>query len=85
MDKPKIRFINASYETLFFAEDGEDIEIEIEGGWKRHTCRYIDEFHFKLENFVYRIYEFALLRERIANRCRPDKTQSEKEDSHDNV
>jgi hypothetical protein len=85
MDKPKIRFIDVSYKTLFFVEDGEDIEIEIENGWMRCTCHYIDEYHFKLDNQLYSTYEFALLRDRIGNRCRPVQTQTENEADHDNV
>jgi hypothetical protein len=79
MGKQKIRFINTSYETLFFVDDGGSIEIEIGNGWIRYPCRYIDEYHFKLENCVYHIYEFALLRERVAYRYRPAETQTEAE------
>jgi hypothetical protein len=79
MGKQKIRFINTSYETLFFVDDGGSIEIEIGNEWKRYPCRYIDEYHFKLENCVYHIYEFAILRERVAYRYRPAETQTETE------
>ena len=84
MDKPQIRFIDASYKTFFFVDDGEDIEIEIEDGWKRYACHYIDEYHFKLEDHVYHIYEFALLRERIPYRYRPVKTQMGNKPSNGN-
>jgi hypothetical protein len=85
MDKPKIRFINSSYETLFFVDDGDDLEIEIDNGWKRFPCHYIDEFHFKLDTRVYHVYEFALLREINAYRYRPAETPMEGEAGHGNV
>jgi hypothetical protein len=81
MDKPKIKFINSSYETLFTVDDGKDLEIEIDNGWKRFPCYYIDEFHFKLDTRVYHIYEFALLGERNVCRYRPAEAPLD----HDNV
>ena len=80
MDKPKIRFIDCMYNTLFEISDGEDVEIEItEGEWQRFNCRYIDETHFYLANRVYHICEFAQAREKLVQRYRPAQPLTVKE------
>ena len=71
MDKPKIRFINCRYDTLFYIDDGGDIELEVEGKWIRLSCRYIDETHAYIGGYVYHIYQFAETRERLGQRYRP--------------
>jgi hypothetical protein len=76
MEKPRIRFINTLYETLFFIEDGGEIEIDIGGGEaKRNVCRYIDEYHEWIGEHIYHIYEFAEMMERNIRTCRPAKTK----------
>lgn len=71
MEKPHIRFINTLYETLFFVEDGG--EIEVDGEWKRYVCRYIDGYHAWIGNRVYHICEFAEMMERNVRSYRPAK------------
>jgi hypothetical protein len=61
MDKPQIRFIDSRYKTLFFIEDGGEVEIENKGTgqMERFVCRYLDEHHFRIGEQVYHIFEFA--------------------------
>jgi hypothetical protein len=76
MEKPQIRFINTLYETLFFIEDGGEIEIDIGGGeTQRLVCRYIDEYHAWIGDRVYHIREFAELMERNIRTYRPAKKE----------
>ena len=80
MDKKKILFIDISYKTLFFIEDGDDVEVEIqEGEWKRFKCRYIDETHFYFEDQVYHISQFAQVRGKYGQQYRPAKPLTVKE------
>jgi hypothetical protein len=79
MDKPKIRFVNGLYETLFFVDDGGDVEIEVNGEWLRLKCRYIDETHAYIGDRVYHAAEFAQSRERLVQRYRPATAQTMKE------
>jgi hypothetical protein len=69
--KKRIRFINSEYETLFFVDDGGEIEIRIDGIRERAKCRYIDEHHAEIGRIVYHICEFAEKRERFGQPCRP--------------
>jgi hypothetical protein len=69
--KKRIRFINSGYETLFFIDDGGEIEIRIDGTWQKATCRYIDEYHTKIGPHVYHICEFAERMERCGQPYRP--------------
>jgi AraC-like DNA-binding protein len=71
MEKQRIRFVDSVNNTLFTILDGEDIELEIDDEWIRHTCRYIDENHFDLDGCIYHIAEFAQLSEILVQRCRP--------------
>jgi len=71
MEKQRIRFVDSVNNTLFYIFDGEDIEIETTNEWKRFTCHYIDNFHFKLNNQTFHIIEFAEIRERFIQRYRP--------------
>jgi hypothetical protein len=46
--KKRIRFINSGYETLFFVDDGGEIEIRIDGNWQRTgclCCEFCDYYH----------------------------------------
>ena len=75
MDKPKIRFITSWDKILFYLEDGDDLEIEVEKGcWFRFKCCYIDETHFSLEGHVYHILQFAFEKESYAIPYRPAKS-----------
>jgi hypothetical protein len=69
--KKHIRFINSEYETLFFVDDGGEIEIRIDGIWEKAKCRYIDECHTEIGRIVYHICEFAEKRERFGQPYRP--------------
>ena len=76
MDKPKIQFIDSLYQTLFYIEDGEEIEVDIEGGGsQRYICRYIDDCHARIEDRVYHIREFAEMMERNVRAYRPVQKQ----------
>jgi hypothetical protein len=77
MEKPQIQFINTLYETLFFIEDGDEIEIDIDGGTISYTCRYIDECHAQIGGRVYHIREFAEMMERNARTYRPVKCKED--------
>jgi hypothetical protein len=69
--KKHIRFINSEYETLFFVDDGGEIEIRVDGIWEKAKCRYIDDYHAEIGRVVYHICEFAEKRERFGQPCRP--------------
>jgi hypothetical protein len=69
--KKKIPFIDATNTALFYIDDGEDIEVEINGEWKRYTCKYIDDGHFKMGDGYYRVNEFAGIMKNASQRCRP--------------
>ena len=71
MEKQRIRFVDSVNNTLFYIFDGEDIEIETTNGWQRYACHYVDDFHFKLNNHIFHIIEFAEIRERFIQRYRP--------------
>ena len=71
MEKQRIRFVDGLNNTLFYILDGEDIEIEVGDGWIRYTCHYMDDFHFKLGDYIYHIGQFALEKEKLVQRYRP--------------
>jgi hypothetical protein len=71
MEKPKIRFVDALGNTLFYLDDGEEIELEVGDEWIRYTCRYMDDYHFKLGDYIYHIGQFAQEREKLVQRYRP--------------
>jgi hypothetical protein len=76
MDKLKIRFISSSYKTLYYVDDGDDIEVEVDGEWLRLKCRYIDETHAEIGGRIYHICEFAQSREQLVQRYRAAKAQT---------
>jgi hypothetical protein len=81
MEKKQIRFINALDETLFFIEDGGEIEIDTGGGEAhRFVCRYIDDYHAWVGEQVYHIREFAEMLERNICGCRPAKRREKSDD-----
>jgi hypothetical protein len=74
--KNKINFINTSYKPLFSIDDGDEIEIEVDGVWIPRTCVYIDEYHFKIVgDLVYHTYQFAEIREFNKQSFRPKAKQ----------
>jgi hypothetical protein len=76
-DKQKIRFIDTRYKTLFSIEDGGEVEIENKGTGQMESfvCRYLDEYHARIGEQVYHIYEFALIMERYLRKYRPVRKQ----------
>ena len=75
MDKPQIRFIDTHYKTLFFIEDGGEIEIDMDNDTKRYPCHYLDETHTSIGGRVYHIMEFAEFMERNNRAYRPAAKQ----------
>lgn len=55
-----IRFIDPNYKELFRIPDGGKIIITTSCGEKsKHSCRFIDEYHTEVGNYLYHICEFA--------------------------
>ena len=80
MEKQRIRFVDSLNNTLFYINDGEDIEIETKNGWVQFTCHYVDDYHFKLNNCLYHLIAFAEIRERFVQRYRPAKKETKLDD-----
>jgi len=76
MGKQRIRFIDTSYKTLFLIDDGEDIEVEIEGEWKRYACKYLDDNHVEIAGHCFHIHEFAMRLKKASQRYRPVEKQA---------
>ncbi len=67
-----IRFITPHYRELFRIPDGGKILIQDSKGEKREViCRYIDEYHVEIGNYLYHICEFAERMENIGSKCSP--------------
>lgn len=63
-----IRFIDASYHTLFTIPDGGNIVLTLfDGTTETHPCLYIDDTHAKIGSQVYHICQFAEVME--SNGC----------------
>lgn len=59
-EKKYIRFINSGYKTLFHLPDGGRIRITYPNGKQiDRVCRFCDEYHTKVGNYLYHICEFA--------------------------
>jgi len=69
----QIRFIDSHYNTLFFIDDGGEVEVENKstGIMERFVCRYLDETHAWIGKRVYHICEFAEAMERYYRAYRP--------------
>ena len=64
----QIRFINSHYKEQFRIPDGDYIRITYpDGTHKDRTCRYIDDYHLKVDNNFYHICEFAEIMESNGN------------------
>lgn len=58
--KKYIRFVDTEYKVLFHLPDGGRIRItHSDGKHFDRVCNYIDEYHTKVGNVHYHIYEFA--------------------------
>ena len=75
MDKPQIMFIDSHYKTLFFIEDGEELEVDIDNKTRRYSCHYLDETHVRIGGRVYHIMEFAEFMKRNNRPYRPATIQ----------
>ena len=65
MESKDIRFIDRQYNELFRIPDGGKIEITFESGEKSiKECKYIDDYHTKVGNYLFHICEFAEIMER---------------------
>ncbi len=55
-----IRFIDSHYKTLFYIKDGDKIRINYGPDHSQErNCRYIDQTHVEVGNYLYHICEFA--------------------------
>ena len=71
----KIRFIDTEYHTLFYLLDGDNIVLTHSNGKKYiRNCRYIDEYHVKVENNIFHICEFAQIMEHNKIHFAPEKS-----------
>lgn len=65
MQNKEIRFIDSHYNELFRIPDGGKIEITYDNGETQiRECKYIDDYHTKVGNYVFHICEFAETMER---------------------
>lgn len=56
----QIRFIDSNYNDLFTIPDGGNVLLTLsDGDFLTRKCRYLDEFHTEVGNYVYHICEFA--------------------------
>ena len=71
-EKKYIRFINSAYQTLFHLPDGGRIRITYPDGKQvDRVCRFCDEFHTEVGNYLYHICEFAERMEQIGAKYEP--------------
>ncbi len=55
-----IRFIDSSYQEKFRLEDGGKIRImTLDGKVKERTCRFIDDYHVEIGDYLYHICEYG--------------------------
>ncbi len=69
-----IRFIDSSYQTLFYVPDGGKIVLTNSDGEKSICpCKFIDESHTQIGRGVYHICQFAEIMERVGTTYTPEK------------
>ncbi len=79
MDKKEIRFIDSHYNELFRIPDGSEITIQYPDGHKENrVCKYIDDYHFYLNNLCFHICQFAELMEQNNQTYSPANTEKYK-------
>lgn len=67
-----IRFIRSDYQEKFRLEDGGRIRITaLDGEVKEKVCRYIDDYHVEVGNYLYHICEFSEHSEKAGNKVDP--------------
>lgn len=70
----QIRFIDSQYNELFRIPDGGNIVItRPDGEISVRACKYIDECHTQVGNYLYHICEFAEKMENIGARYEPER------------
>lgn len=77
--KQGIRFIDPSYKELFRIPDGGSIVVTTK--WKEkteHKCRFIDEYHTEIGQYIFHICEFAERMERSGSTYEPKKGELQK-------
>ncbi len=68
-----IRFVDGQYNTLFRVPDGGNAVIRgVDGSISKKSCRYIDDYHARIGNYVYHIHEFAKIMEQNGNTYEPE-------------
>lgn len=68
----EIRFIDSSYKELFRIPDGGRVKITADNGHSfEATCKYIDDYHFYLDNSCLHICQFAEIMEHNGSKCEP--------------
>jgi len=69
-----IRFIDSSYQTLFYVPDGGNVVLTYSDGEKvTRPCKFLDEYHTQIGHNVYHICQFAELMERNGTSYVPEK------------
>lgn len=68
-----IRFIDSEYNDLFYLRDGENARlIHSDGGQVILPCKFVDECHTQVGNYIYHICEFAEMMERAGTSYLPE-------------
>lgn len=69
-----IRFIDSSYNDLFYLRDGENVLlIHSDGRRVILPCKFADECHTQVGNYTYHVCEFAEMMERAGSSYLPEK------------
>ena len=73
-NEKSIRFIDSSYNLLFFVPDGGNVVLTYSDGEKLiRPCKYLDDYHTQIGSNVYHICEFAEKMERNGTSYAPEK------------
>jgi len=76
-----IRFIDPNYNLKFTVPDGGKITINYStGDCREYRCRYIDDYHVEVGDFLYHICEFAELIDRNGYSVNPVKESKDRKD-----
>ncbi len=71
-----IRFIDSSYNTLFYVPDGGNVVLTYSDGKKAvRPCKFIDEYHTQVGHSVYHICQFAEIMEHNGTSYVPEQAQ----------
>ena len=73
-DEKTIRFIDSSYNTLFYVPDGGNIVLTYSDGEKViRPCKFLDEYHTQIGSSIFHICEFAERMEQNGTSYVPEK------------